>query len=251
MIAIINPNASVPMTGQLERECNALTGLHHPLTFHRCEEAPLSIEGYSDGVAAAYWVTNKVRQLEALPTPPAAYVIACFDDTGLDGARELTSAPVLGIGEMAMHSATFLCQSFCVMTTLERSVPILTRNLNHYGVASRCAGIFASNIPVLALERDPDSYQRVLNAARTVLDKMRGEALVLGCAGMGQWVKRLESDLGVPVLDGVRIAVSFADAMVNLGLKTSKVLSYRYPEVKTDYHLPLTQRSNDDRMDNT
>lgn len=236
MIAIINPNASVSMTGQLERECSALTGLHHPLTFHRCAEAPPSIEGYSDGVAAAYWVAHKVRQLETLPTPPAAYVIACFDDTGLDAARELTRAPVLGIGEIAMHTATLLCQTFCVMTTLQRSVPILTRNLDHYGLASRCAGIFASNVPVLALEHDPDSYQRVLDAARQALECNGGEALVLGCAGMGQWVRRMEADLGIPVLDGVRIAVTFADSMVTLGLTTSKVLSYRFPEVKTECH---------------
>ena len=232
MIAIINPNASVSMTEQLARECNALSGLHHELTFHRCAEAPASIEGYSDGVSAAYWVAHKVRQLESSSTPPSAYVIACFDDTGLDGARELTRAPVLGIGEMAMHTASLLCQNFCVMTTLERSVPILTRNLHHYGMASRCAGIFASKVPVLALEQDSDSYQRVLNAARQALDSNRGEALVLGCAGMGQWVRRMEADLSVPVLDGVRIAVTFADAMVGLGLKTSKVLSYQFPEVK-------------------
>lgn len=232
MIAVINPNASVSMTEQLERECSVLTGLQRGLAFYRCAEAPVSIEGYSDGAAAAYWVAHRVRDLEAAPIPPAAYVIACFDDTGLDAARELTRAPVLGIGETAMHAATLVCQNFCVMTSLERSVPILTRNLHHYGLASRCAGIFASGIPVLALERDPDSYRLVLDACNRALDRSGGEALVFGCAGMSHWVRRMESDLGMPVLDGVRIAVTFADAMVALGLTTSKVLSYRFPEVK-------------------
>ena len=232
MIAVINPNASTGMTRQLERECAGLDAVGRGIRFYQCDAAPASIEGYSDGAEAAYWVTQTVRRLEVDKAPPSAYVIACFDDTGLDAARELTRAPVLGIGEAAMHAATMVSQSFCVMTTLERSVPILTRNLRHYGLDRRCAGVFASRIPVLALESSPDSYERVLVAARQSLERTGGEALVLGCAGMSAWVTRMEADLGMPVLDGVRIGVAFADALVSVGLGTSKVLSYGFPEVK-------------------
>ena len=35
--------------------------------------------------------------------PPDAFVIACFDDTGLEAARCVTSAPVVGIGEAAFQ----------------------------------------------------------------------------------------------------------------------------------------------------
>jgi allantoin racemase len=34
-----------------------------------------------------------------------AYVIACFDDTGLAEARALTKKPVIGIGQASFHLA--------------------------------------------------------------------------------------------------------------------------------------------------
>ncbi len=233
-ILVINPNSSTSMTRQLESECRQLVGIHHPLKFMECSGSPASIEGFSDGTSAAHFLleTMKVMEAETEDSKPSAYVIACFDDTGLDAARELTTAPVLGIGEAAMHAASLLCQQFCIMTTLDRSIPILTRNLNHYGLSHRCAGVFASHIPVLLLESDPNSYAMVLDAARKALLASQGEALVLGCAGMSRWVGQLEHDLGMPVLDGVRIAVHFAQALVDLRLTTSKVRSYQFPEKK-------------------
>lgn len=231
-IAVINPNASVAMTALIERECQGLAGLRQPLSFHRCEQSPPSIEGHSDGAQAAFWVAETVRQCEALNELPTAYVIACFDDTGLDAARELTRAPVLGIGEAAMQAASLLGHRFTVLTSLERSIPILTRNLRHYGYGERCAGVYASNVSVLALEADPASYDLVLERAWQALEQSRGETLVLGCAGMSGWVSRLQKDVGVPVLDGVRIAVVVADALSSLGLHTSKTLGYAFPERK-------------------
>jgi len=231
-IAVINPNASVAMTELIEQECRGLDGLRQPLSIHRCEQSPPSIEGYSDGAQAAFWVAETVRQLETLDQPPLAYVIACFDDTGLDAARELTRSPVLGIGEAAMQAASLVGNRFTVLTSLERSIPILSRNLRHYGYGERCAGVYASNVSVLALEADPASYDQVLERAWVALEQSRGETLVLGCAGMSGWVARLQKDVGVPVIDGVRIAVVVADALASLGLQTSKSLGYAFPETK-------------------
>ena len=47
-----------------------------------------------------------------------AFVIACFDDTGLDAARCATGAPVVGIGEAAFHMASLIAGKFSVVTTL-------------------------------------------------------------------------------------------------------------------------------------
>lgn len=231
-IALINPNSSVAMTELIEHECRGLEGLRQPLNIYRCEQSPPSVEGYSDGAQSAFWVADKVRQLEAQAQPPTAYVIACFDDTGVDAARELTRSPVLGIGEAALQAASLVGNRFTVLTSLERSVPILTRNLRHYGFAERCAGVYASDVSVLALEADPGSYDQVRERARFALEQSRGEVLVLGCAGMSGWVARLQQDIGVPVIDGVRVAVVVADALASLGLQTSKALGYAYPEVK-------------------
>ena len=63
-----------------------------------------------------------------------AYIIACFDDTGLDACRSFTDKPVLGIGECSYHAANLLGGNFSVITTLSRSIPALKGNLKKYGI---------------------------------------------------------------------------------------------------------------------
>ena len=197
-----------------------------------CSQSPKSIEGYSDGANAAFYLLQLIEEIECREdTNPEAYIIACFDNTGLEAARELTARPVLGIGQSSMHAATLLCYKFCIITAMNRSVPILERNVTAYGFGLQCAGFFAVNMAVLALKDDPDGYQKVLKIVGESLES-RGEALVLGCAGLSHWTERLSKDLAMPVLDGVKIAIKFAQALVDLKLTTSKINSYRFPEIK-------------------
>ena len=58
------------------------------------------------------------------------------------------------------------------------------------------------------------------------------EAIVLGCAGMTDLARDLERKAGVPVLDGVACAVTLAEGLVRLGLKTSKRRTYAAPLAK-------------------
>ena len=52
------------------------------------------------------------------------------------------------------------------------------------------------------------------------------EAIVLGCAGMTGLAAALSKQCGLPVIDGVAAAVTLAQALVRLGLKTSKLGGY-------------------------
>ena len=55
---------------------------------------------------------------------------------------------------------------------------------------------------------------------------------MLGCAGMTDLARELERKAGVPVLDGVACAVSLAESLVRLGLRTSKRSTYAPPLAK-------------------
>ena len=61
----------------------------------------------------------------------------------------------------------------------------------------------------------------------------RSGAIVLGCAGMSALCHTLSERLGVPVIDGVSVAVKFAEALAALGLGTSKRGDYATPLRKT------------------
>ena len=68
----------------------------------------------------------------------------------------------------------------------------------------------------------------------TQLEALEEEILKL----YGKW-EDLSAQLGVPVLDGVMPAVKFAEAMVDMGLRTSKVSTWGFPEQKNIVGFPM------------
>jgi allantoin racemase len=93
-----------------------------------------------------------------------------------------------------------------------------------------CRRVRATDLPVLELER-PESGARavILAECERALREDKSEAIVLGCAGMADLARYLQDRLQVPVIDGVAAAVKFAEALVGLGLTTSKRGDLAYP----------------------
>ena len=190
---------------------------------------PASIEGYYDEV---FSVPGLIAEMRKVPERDAT-IIACFDDTGLDAARCLGPAPVIGIGEAAFHMASLVAGKFSVVTTLSRSIPAIEHNLMKYGLATRCARVRASEVPVLELENPASDARRKISAEIALaLAEDRAEAIVLGCAGMADLAADLSREHGVPVLDGVSCAVKLAESLIALGLQTSKRGGYARPSSK-------------------
>jgi len=75
----------------------------------------------------------------------------------------------------------------------------------------------------------------LLRECREALDHDGVGAIVLGCAGMADLAHDLSMELGIPVIDGVAAAVRFSEALVGLGLKTSKYgdLAFPIPKART------------------
>lgn len=225
-ITVINPNSTASMTAKIATVAEAVASPGTIICATHADDSPASIEGYYD---EALSLAPLLRTIAAYPESDA-FIIACFDDTGLDAARCLTDKPVIGIGEAAYHMATFVANKFSVITTLERSIPALEYNLHRYGLAARCVRVRAAEVPVLELEKSAlDTRQRIQAEIEVALETDRAEAIVLGCAGMADLADTLSADYGVPVLDGVRCAVSLAESLVRVGLKTSKVIGYAAP----------------------
>jgi allantoin racemase len=225
-ILVINPNTTSSMTQKIAATARAMAAPGSEIVATQPPMGPVSIEGYYD---EAFAVPGLLGEILAADSPDAV-VLACFDDTGLDAARCATDVPVVGIGEAAYHFASMVANRFGVVTTLSRSVPALEHNLARYGLAARCAGVRASDVPVLDLEREgSDARDRIAAEIELSLTQDRAEAIVLGCAGMTDLARAFEQQFGVPVIDGVASAVKLAEAMVSLGLRTSRRGGYATP----------------------
>jgi allantoin racemase len=228
-LLVINPNTTASMTEKIGIAARGAASLGTEIIAMNPATGPVSIEGYYD---EALSVPGLLHLIQTTPGYDAV-IIACFDDTGLDAARCLTDRPVIGIGEAAYHFAALLANKFSVVTTLARSVPALEHNLHKYGLSARCARVRSSEVAVLELEHPgSDACNRISAEIGRAVEEDRAEAIVLGCAGMADLANRLAEEHGLPVLDGVTCAVRLAEAMVGLGLRTSRLGGYAPPPVQ-------------------
>ena len=227
-LLLINPNTSAAMTEGMTEAARAVAALGTVVTGRQPSFGPVSIESHFDDVFGAAGVAEQMRLAQGENFD--AVLIACFGDPGLDAARELSTAPVLGIAEAAFHAASFVATGFSVVTTMTRTCVIAERLVQRYGFERSCRGIHGTDIPVLELEACSDaSVAQIEAAARLALRQDRSGAIVLGCGGMAALCHTLQQRLGVPVIDGVSAAVKLAEALVALGLKTEKLGDYAAP----------------------
>lgn len=229
-IKVINPNTTTTMTDMIAASAREIAAPGTEIIALTSKSGAVSIEGHYDEAMSIVGLVDAIRE-----EPEAdAYIIACFGDPGLLAAREIASGPVIGIAEAAMHAASFIATGFSIVTTLERTRVIAEQLVRNYGMEHHCRRVRATDIPVLELD-SPNSNARamILQECENAILEDKSGAIVLGCAGMADLTKFLENRLQVPVIDGVAAAVKFAEALVGLGLKTSKHGDLAYPLHKT------------------
>ncbi len=230
-ILIVNPNTTASMTEKAATAARAVAAAGTEIIVATSRMGPVSIEGHYDGALAIPGLLTELNERQQ--TGYDAAIVACFDDTGLDAARTFANVPVLGLCESAVATAGFLAQRFTVVTTLERSRVLIDNLVRRYGMGGR-AKVRASDIPVLELEDAASGAIGKLKAEiERALSEDGAEAIVLGCAGMTDLARELQEFYGVPVIDGVAAAVKQAEALVSLGLSTSKRGSYASPLPKS------------------
>src|SRR5262249_4114147 len=99
----------------------------------------------------------------------------------------------------------------------------------------------ASDVPVLALEEDPEqAITAIVAEAENAVREDRAEVICLGCGGMAGLDERIQQECGVPVVDGISAAVSLAESLVAMQLSTSKIRTYAAPRPKRITGWPIT-----------
>ena len=227
-IHVINPNSTQSMTDKIGACARSVASPGTEIVATNPASSPASIEGQYDEAMSLAALLEEVKNGEQAGAD--GFVVACFDDVGLGACREIATGPVLGICEAAMHAASMIATGFSVVTTLGRSVPLIEDLALRYGMERRCRRVRAADIPVLALEEPgSNARQNVLDEITRAVREDRCEAVILGCAGMADLTAWLTEESGVPVIDGVAIAVRMVEALVGAGLSTSKVGAYARP----------------------
>lgn len=229
-IKIINPNTTASFTSASLAAGRAAASPGTVLLAGEPSAGSPSIECHVEEAIGTLGVVEQVRTGET--DGADGYVIACFGDTGVDAAREIAAGPVVGMTEASLYVAALVAPVFSIVTLPRRTQVFAERVLRNAGLEHRCR-VRTIDVDVLDCEDEADAvFEPFLLEARRAITEDRAEAIILGCAGLQPLIARLESALGVAVIEGVAAAVKLVEALLTLRLTTSKRGAWGYPSQK-------------------
>lgn len=230
-IKVINPNSNQKMTEKIKNAVNMNTKLDCKIDFDTVLNGPDSIESVVDETYSAAALLEYLRKDKN--NQYSGYVIACFGDPGLDAARELMDAPIIGTAEAAMQMASIVSTRFSIVTTVTRMKNYTEDLVYKYGFERKCKKIRAIGCEVNSLLEPTCSSDDIVE--HECLEAIKNDdigAIVLGCAGMANLANYLSLKLGIPVIDGVLSGICLTEALFKCDIKTSNLGDYGYPNKK-------------------
>ena len=213
IIRVINPNSNANVTAGMAEALIPLQfsgGPHFDCV--TLNDAPSGIESQEDVSKVEPMLANLVRN----DKEAAAFIIGCYSDPGLSLCREVTQQPVFGIAECAILAALAHGSSFGVISILANSVVRHIRHLRERLLHLHCAGDRPLGLTVSQIEKGKETFARMLETGIALRDKDGANVIILGCAGMAKYRKKLEKALKMPVIDPTQAAASMALSAVVL-----------------------------------
>jgi allantoin racemase len=236
-ILVVNVNTTATMTEGIAAQARRVAAPGTEIVALTPRFGGESVEGNFESYLCAVGVMDAVMRYDQ---PFDAVIQAGYGEHGREGLQELLEVPVVDITEAAASTAMFLGHKYSVVTTLDRAVPLIEDRLKLAGLDDRCASVRASGMAVLELETEPErAIATIVEQAAVAVNDDKAEVICLGCGGMAELEAKVRERTGVPVVDGVAAAVTIAESLVRLGLKTSKVRTYAPPRPKRVTGFPL------------
>jgi allantoin racemase len=107
-------------------------------------------------------------------------------------------------------------------------------HIRKLGLQERLASVRPLGLSVAELDADPAGTKAAgMQLARQMIEQDGAEVLIMGCAAMAGYSVELESELGLPVLDPLKVTLKVAEALVDLGVTHSRLGLYAPPTPKT------------------
>lgn len=229
-ILIVNVNTSEAITEAIARQAQTVAAPGTEIIGLTPYFGAESVEGNFESYLAAIAVMDRVLAYDG---PYDAVIQAGYGEHGREGLQELLNVPVVDITDAAASTAMYLGHAYSVVTTLDRTVPLIEDRLKLSGLYDRCASVRASGMAVLELEAEPErALEAIVRQAELAVSEDKAEVICLGCGGMAGLDEKIRQRTGVPVVDGVSAAVKMAELLVQLGLSTSKTRTYAKPRPK-------------------
>ena len=207
-IVVINPNSTEAVTVGIDRSIAPLRMPGGPpIECITLKEGPPGIESQETCDSVIMPLCRLIRSRDA---EASAFVIACFSDPGLHAAREVTSKPVFGIAESSIATALTRGDRFGIISILDNAVIRHRRLIRAMGVSERLGGDIAIGVGIQGLGEESHVLERMTSAGARLRDEHACDVVIMGCAGMARYRRKLEAALRLPVIEPTHAAVALA-----------------------------------------
>lgn len=187
------------------------------------KDGPNSLETFQSMV---YVCPNIIQLVKKHEGKYDAMMVNCFGDPCVKALREIVEIPVLGPGETSMLIASLLGHKFSVVSPTKKTALQVELHARELGIEERLASVIGLEIPVLELERDKEKTINAIVKASEKAVKDGAEVIVLGCTGLAYMADEIRKRLDVPLLEPASLTLKITEALVDLGLRHSKVSLY-------------------------
>jgi len=219
-IKVIIPVSTNKWNESVEADYKRLKGPQTSIDIVHLKRGPEAIQSEYDEANVTPFILEEVTL--SVRRAYDAIIIYCFSDPALPAAREISTIPVLSIGESSQLFAMALADRIGILATVDQTIPKLRRKLAAKGISSRFPSIHALNIPVLDYDHAEKVMDRALDVASRMVHEDRIEALLLGCGSLFNIKERLQDTLSIPVVAPGEVALKHAEMLVELRLSHSK-----------------------------
>ena len=163
-----------------------------------------------------------------------AAIIGCFYDPFLSEAREISDIVITAPAESSLSIAVPLGQKFSIIVGRRKWIPQMEENVLKYGFKDRLASFKSLEMGVLDFQSNKEETERrLLKAGKEAVENDMAEVIILGCTAEFGFYKKMQDELGVPVIDATIAPLLMASFLVDLkqliGVGHSRIGRYHPP----------------------
>ena len=165
-----------------------------------------------------------------------AMVIGCFYDPGLRGAREIAGdMAVTAPAEAALRIATTVGERVSILVGRRKWVAEMHENVRRYGCEHHLTSFRVLGMAVDEFQREPArTEERIFEEARRAVEDDGADCVILGCTIEFGFYRKVQAELGVPVIDALVAPLRYAEFLAGLrdahGWATSRAAGYGAPQ---------------------
>ena len=217
-ICIINPYATDKSNAKLKQCVSEVIDKNSTVYINQNS----NLEDYYSYYLETANVSKIVKEIESNNSSDA-FIIACYEDTGIDVIRKITSRPVIGIGEAAFYTANIIANKFSIITNLSASHEALKNNLIKYDLDHKCVSLKSIEVPILDMETmSKSNIKKLENEINRTICEDKPEAIIITSPGILNLTKIFSDRFNVPIIEGVTAAATLLENLSKQGLKIKK-----------------------------